>query len=58
MNFRSRSSNAVAVDSLANKCLGGRFQPIGSDFAGSTMTVPAGADLVPELPEALAAKDR
>ena len=48
--------NAVTEDFLANKCLGGRFQPIGSDFAGSTILVPAGADLIPGLAEALAAK--
>jgi len=48
--------NAVTEDFLANKCLGGRFQPIGNDFAGSTISVPAGADLVPGLAEALAAK--
>ena len=48
--------NAVTEDFLANKCLGGRFQPIGSDFAGSTISVPAGADLIPGLAEALAAK--
>ena len=50
------SFNAVAEDFLANKCLGGRFEPIGNDFAGSTITVPAGADLVPGLTEALATK--
>jgi dipeptidyl aminopeptidase/acylaminoacyl peptidase len=52
----STSFNAVAEDFLANKCLGGRFEPIGNDFAGSTITVPAGADLVPGLGEALATK--
>lgn len=48
--------NAVAEDFLANKCLGGRVEPIGNDFAGSTITVPAGAELIPGLSEALAAK--
>jgi dipeptidyl aminopeptidase/acylaminoacyl peptidase len=48
--------NAVTEDFLANKCLGGRFEPIGDDFAGSSITVPAGAELVPGLSEALAAK--
>jgi dipeptidyl aminopeptidase/acylaminoacyl peptidase len=48
--------NAVTEDFLANKCLGGRVEPIGNDFAGSTITVPAGADLVPGLAAALAAK--
>ncbi|HEY2396567.1 MAG TPA: S9 family peptidase [Rudaea sp.] len=50
------SFNAVAEDFLANKCLGGRSEPIGNDFSGSTITVPAGADLVPGLAAALAAK--
>jgi dipeptidyl aminopeptidase/acylaminoacyl peptidase len=50
------SFNAVAEDFLANKCLGGRVEPIGSDFAGSTITVPVGADLLPGLNEALSAK--
>ena len=35
------------------QCLGGRSQPIGSDFAGSSIQVPAGADGVPGLAEAL-----
>jgi dipeptidyl aminopeptidase/acylaminoacyl peptidase len=33
--------------------LGGSFQPIGQDFAGANLTVPAGAGEVPGLPEAL-----
>jgi dipeptidyl aminopeptidase/acylaminoacyl peptidase len=47
------SFNAVTEAFLA-KQLGGRFQPVGEDFKGSTITVPAGADQVPGLPEALA----
>jgi hypothetical protein len=48
-----KSYNAVTEAFLA-KQLGGRFQPIGDDFKGSTITVPTGADQVPGLPEALA----
>ncbi len=33
--------------------LGGSFQPIGQDFAGSNLTVPAGAEEVPGLAQAL-----
>jgi dienelactone hydrolase len=33
--------------------LGGSFQPIGQDFAGANLTVPAGAGEVPGLEEAL-----
>jgi len=47
------SFNAVTEDFLANKCLGGRFEPIGNDFAGSSVTVPVGADLLPGVSAAL-----
>lgn len=36
--------------------LGGRFQPVGDDFADSTLQVPHGAPEIPGLPEALAAR--
>jgi dipeptidyl aminopeptidase/acylaminoacyl peptidase len=36
------------------QCLGGPYQPIGADFAGSTIAVPAGADAIHGLAEALA----
>ena len=48
----SKAFNAVAEGFLA-QCLGGRAQPIGNDFAGSSISVPAGADGVPGLAEAL-----
>jgi len=50
------SFNAVAEQFLANKCLGGRVEPIGRDFDGSSITVPDGAELLPGLKEALAGK--
>ena len=43
---------AVAEAFLA-ECLGGRFDPVGDDFEGSTITVPSGAEHVPKLPESL-----
>jgi dipeptidyl aminopeptidase/acylaminoacyl peptidase len=46
------SFNAVAEAFLAEH-LGGRYEPVGDDFAGSSITVPAGADGVPGLKEAL-----
>jgi dipeptidyl aminopeptidase/acylaminoacyl peptidase len=46
------SFNAVAEAFLAAQ-LGGRFEPVGKDFVGSTITVPAGAEHVPGLPEAV-----
>ncbi|NZA26847.1 S9 family peptidase [Luteimonas sp. SJ-92] len=50
----SKAFNAVAEGFLST-CLGGRAQPIGEDFAGSSIGVPAGADSVPGLAEALEA---
>ena len=44
--------NAVA-EAFLSKHLGGRYEPIGDDFAGSSITVPKGAELVPGLPAAL-----
>ena len=43
---------AVAEASLAEH-LGGRCEPIGDDFEGSSVTVPVGAEEVPGLAEAL-----
>ena len=45
--------NAVTEEFLANKCLGGRYEVIGNDFAGSSITVPVGADLLPGVAKAL-----
>ena len=43
---------AVAEAFLAD-CLGGRYEPIGEDFRGASIQVPAGAGHVPGLAEAL-----
>ena len=48
------SFNAV-TEAFLSKQLGGRYQPVGDDFKGSTITVPNGADQVPGLEKALAA---
>lgn len=45
---------AVAEGFLA-KCLGGRAEPIGNDFAGSSLKVKDGADYIEGLPVALKA---
>ena len=45
--------NAVTEAFLA-ECLGGRSEPVGDDFEGSTIQVPTGAGGVPGLAEALA----
>ncbi|MFC2032502.1 alpha/beta hydrolase family protein, partial [Chloroflexota bacterium] len=41
---------AIAEAFLAD-CLGGRFEPIGDDFKGSSITIPVGAEKVPGLTE-------
>lgn len=46
------SFNAVTEAFLAEQ-LGGRYEPVGDDFKGSTIAVPAGADDVPGLKDAL-----
>jgi len=46
------SFNAVTEAFLAEQ-LGGRFEPVGKDFDGATIQVPAGADDVPGISEAL-----
>jgi dipeptidyl aminopeptidase/acylaminoacyl peptidase len=46
------SFNAVA-EAFLSRCLGGRYQPVGNDFKGSTIEVPAGAEWVPGLEGAL-----
>jgi dipeptidyl aminopeptidase/acylaminoacyl peptidase len=48
----SKAFNAV-TEGFLGKCLGGRAEPIASDFAGSSISVPTGADGVPGLAEAL-----
>jgi dipeptidyl aminopeptidase/acylaminoacyl peptidase len=47
------SFNAV-VEAFLSQHLGGRFEPVGRDFRGATITVPTGADNVPGLAAALA----
>lgn len=43
---------AVAEAFLAG-CLGGRFQPVGDDFKGSSIKVPTGSEFVPGLKQAI-----
>lgn len=43
----------AVTEGFLGKCLGGRVQPIGNDFLGSSITVPAGADQVPGVAAAL-----
>ena len=48
----SQSFFAVA-DAFLAECLGGEFEPIGDDFAGSSISVPFGAEEIAGLQEAL-----
>jgi dipeptidyl aminopeptidase/acylaminoacyl peptidase len=48
----NKSFNAVTEAFLAEQ-LGGRFEPVGKDFQGATITVPEGADHVPGLEKSL-----
>jgi dipeptidyl aminopeptidase/acylaminoacyl peptidase len=53
----ARPQNRIAFyavsEGFLSQCLGGRHQPIGEDFAGSSLKVPMGADHVPGLTDAL-----
>ncbi|NWH09518.1 MAG: S9 family peptidase [Alphaproteobacteria bacterium] len=51
----NRTSFYAVSEAFLSQCLGGSFEPVGDDFAGSTITVPQGADAVPGLKDALAA---
>jgi len=54
----ARPQNRLAFYAIAEgflaKCLGGRYEPVGADFDGSSLQVLEGASVVPGLPEALA----
>ncbi len=56
----ARPENSISFFAVAEAFLsahlGGRFEPIGDDFEGASIEVPAGADQVPGLAEALAAR--
>jgi dipeptidyl aminopeptidase/acylaminoacyl peptidase len=53
----NKSFNAVTEAFLAEQ-LGGRFEPVGNDFKGATITVPTGAEHVPGLKKALNAQPK
>jgi dipeptidyl aminopeptidase/acylaminoacyl peptidase len=52
-----RAENRTAFDAVTEaflaQCLGGAYQPVGNDFAGSTITVPVGAEWVAGIEQAL-----
>jgi dipeptidyl aminopeptidase/acylaminoacyl peptidase len=53
-----KPENALSLFAVADaffaECLGGRYEPVGDDFEGSSITVPAGAQEIPGLAEAVA----
>ncbi|WP_225889751.1 S9 family peptidase [Indioceanicola profundi] len=52
----NRISFYAVAEGFLSHCLGGRYEPVGDDFQGASLQVPEGADYVPGLKEALAAK--
>jgi len=45
------------VDAYFGQCLGGRYEPVGDALDGSSLQVPAGADMIPGLETALASRE-
>lgn len=52
----NRTSFYAISEAFLSSCLGGRFEPVGDDFDGSSVTVPHGAGFTPGLEAALKAK--
>ena len=52
----NRTSFFAITEGFLAKCLGGKQEPVGGDFAGSSLKVPEGADYVPGLKEAAAGR--
>ena len=49
----NRTSSYAIAEGFLSKCLGGRYEPVGDDFVGSSVEVPTGAGFVPGLAAAL-----
>ncbi len=49
----NRISFYAVTEAFLEECLGGRSEPVGDDFKGASIQVPAGAEHVPALKEAL-----
>jgi len=52
----NRTSFYAVSEAFLSQCLGGRFEPVGNDFKGSSITIPKGAANVPGLEEAMKTK--
>jgi dipeptidyl aminopeptidase/acylaminoacyl peptidase len=50
---KNRTSFYAIAEGFLSQCLGGRYQPVGDDFKGASVTVPEGAQYVPGLADAL-----
>ena len=46
---RSSFSFMAVAETFLARCLGGRHEPVGDDFAGSSIEVAAGAEQIPGL---------
>jgi dipeptidyl aminopeptidase/acylaminoacyl peptidase len=55
---RNRMSFYAVTEAFLAENLGGRYEPVGDDFAGATLYVPIGADDVPGVSAALPADRR
>jgi dipeptidyl aminopeptidase/acylaminoacyl peptidase len=55
---QNRTSFYAVSEAFLSNCLGGTFQPVGSDFQGSSITVPQGAQHVPGLKDGLSTISR
>jgi len=53
----NRTSFFAITEGFLAKCLGGRQEPVGNDFAGSSVKVLEGADFVPGLKEAFSGRN-
>jgi dipeptidyl aminopeptidase/acylaminoacyl peptidase len=51
----NRISFYAVSEAFLSRCLGGRLQPVGTDFHGASLQVLEGADYVPGLAEAMKA---
>jgi dienelactone hydrolase len=50
---QNRTSFFAVAETFLAQCLGGPYEPVGTDFNGSSITVPAGADQVYGITDAL-----
>ena len=53
---QNRISFQAVSEAFLAQCLGGRYEPVGKDFRGSSIEVKVGADYVPGLARAVATK--